>query len=139
MADRPPRLAVLIDADNTSPKVADGLFDEVAKIGEASLRRIYGDFSKGQQAGWEKVLQKHAKARILVVAENFQGWEKGGEWADFSFQEKNDTKIECMAIVGDKRWKELVLAFVGQGLREFPIEYFEHGELAKARAWLKAH
>ncbi len=60
MAERPPRLAVLIDADNTSPKVADGLFDEVAKIGEASLRRIYGDFSKGQQAGWEKVLQKHA-------------------------------------------------------------------------------
>jgi hypothetical protein len=60
MADRPPRLAVLIDADNTSPKVADGLFDEVAKIGEASLRRIYGDFSKGQQAGWEKVLARHA-------------------------------------------------------------------------------
>jgi hypothetical protein len=57
---RPPRLAVLIDADNTSPKVADGLFDEVAKIGEASLRRIYGDFSKGQQAGWEKVLARHA-------------------------------------------------------------------------------
>ena len=60
MPERPPRLAVLIDADNTSPKVADGLFDEVAKIGEASLRRIYGDFSKGQQAGWEKVLARHA-------------------------------------------------------------------------------
>jgi hypothetical protein len=51
MAERPPRLAVLIDADNTSPKVADGLFEEIAKIGEASLRRIYGDFSKGQLAG----------------------------------------------------------------------------------------
>jgi hypothetical protein len=60
MAERPPRLAVLIDADNTSPRVADGLFDEVAKIGEASLRRIYGDFSKGQQVGWEKVLARHA-------------------------------------------------------------------------------
>ena len=60
MVDRPPRLAVLIDADNTSPKVADALFEEVAKIGEASLRRIYGDFSKGQQAGWEKVLARHA-------------------------------------------------------------------------------
>ncbi|MBB5220619.1 hypothetical protein HNP73_000540 [Amaricoccus macauensis] len=60
MADRPPRLAVLIDADNTSPKVADALFEEVAKIGEASLRRIYGDFSKGQQAGWERVLARHA-------------------------------------------------------------------------------
>lgn len=54
------KLAVLIDADNTSPKVADALFEEVAKIGEASLRRIYGDFSKGQQAGWEKVLARHA-------------------------------------------------------------------------------
>ncbi|HLS58178.1 MAG TPA: NYN domain-containing protein [Paracoccaceae bacterium] len=58
--DRDQRLAVLIDADNTSPKIADALFEEVAKIGEASLRRIYGDFSKGQQAGWEKVLQRHA-------------------------------------------------------------------------------
>ena len=56
MAEAAKKLAVLIDADNTSPKVADGLFDEVAKIGEASLRRIYGDFSKGQQVGWERVL-----------------------------------------------------------------------------------
>lgn len=61
MAEDPGRkLAVLIDAENTSPKVADGLFDEIAKIGEASLRRIYGDFSKGQLAGWERVLMKHA-------------------------------------------------------------------------------
>ena len=59
MAD-PKKLAVLIDADNTSPKVADALFEEVAKIGEASLRRIYGDFSKGQHGGWEKILARHA-------------------------------------------------------------------------------
>jgi uncharacterized LabA/DUF88 family protein len=58
--NRSKKLAVLIDADNTSPKVADGLFEEVAKIGEASLRRIYGDFSKGQLAGWERVLARHA-------------------------------------------------------------------------------
>jgi hypothetical protein len=58
--DRSKKLAVLIDADNTSPKIADGLFDEVARIGEASLRRIYGDFSKGQLSGWEKVLARHA-------------------------------------------------------------------------------
>ena len=39
------RFAVLIDADNTSPRIAAGLFEEVAKFGEASVRRIYGDFS----------------------------------------------------------------------------------------------
>ena len=42
---RSPRLAVLIDADNASSRIADGLFEEIAKIGEASVRRIYGDFS----------------------------------------------------------------------------------------------
>ena len=55
-----PRLAVLIDADNASAKIADGLFEEIAKIGEASVRRIYGDFSSGRSKGWADQLSKHA-------------------------------------------------------------------------------
>lgn len=57
---RSPRLAVLIDADNTSAKIADGLFEEIAKIGEASVRRIYGDFSGTRSKSWADVLAKHA-------------------------------------------------------------------------------
>jgi hypothetical protein len=57
---RLPRFAVLIDADNTSPQIAGGLFEEVAKFGEASVRRIYGDFSGGQLKSWADILQKHA-------------------------------------------------------------------------------
>ena len=57
---RSPRLAVLIDADNTSARIADGLFEEVAKIGEASVRRIYGDFSGTRSRGWAEILAKHA-------------------------------------------------------------------------------
>jgi hypothetical protein len=57
---RAPRLAVLIDADNASAKIATGLFEEIAKIGEASVRRIYGDFSGPQLAGWAKILAKFA-------------------------------------------------------------------------------
>ena len=55
-----PRLAVLIDADNASAKIVDGLFEEIAKIGQASLRRIYGDFSSTRLKGWTDVLAKHA-------------------------------------------------------------------------------
>ncbi len=55
-----PRLAVLIDADNASAKIADGLFEEIAKIGEASIRRIYGDFSGTRLKSWAEVLSKHA-------------------------------------------------------------------------------
>src|SRR5246500_3046730 len=57
---RSPRLAVLIDADNASAKIADGLFEEIAKIGEARVRRIYGDFSSGRSKAWTDVLSKHA-------------------------------------------------------------------------------
>jgi uncharacterized LabA/DUF88 family protein len=57
---RSPRLAVLIDADNASAKIVDGLFEEIAKIGEASVRRIYGDFSSARSKGWAETLSKHA-------------------------------------------------------------------------------
>jgi hypothetical protein len=57
---RTPRLAVLIDADNASPRIAPGLFEEIAKIGEASVRRIYGDFSGTRLKGWADVLATHA-------------------------------------------------------------------------------
>ena len=57
---RSPRLAVLIDADNASAKIADGLFEEIAKIGEASVRRIYGDFSNPRSKAWADTLSRHA-------------------------------------------------------------------------------
>jgi uncharacterized LabA/DUF88 family protein len=58
--DRLPRFAVLIDADNTSPRIAAGLFEEIAKFGEASVRRIYGDFSSSRLKSWADILQKYA-------------------------------------------------------------------------------
>ena len=57
---RPPRLAVLIDADNASAKIVDGLFEEIARIGEASVRNIHGDFSNPRSKGWADVLSKYA-------------------------------------------------------------------------------
>lgn len=62
MADdlRPRRFAVLVDADNTSPRIAAGLFEEIAKFGEASVRRIYGDFSSPRMKSWADILQRYA-------------------------------------------------------------------------------
>jgi hypothetical protein len=58
--DRTDRLAVLIDADNASAKIADGLFEEIAKIGKASVRRIYGNFASSNLKPWTDILTKHA-------------------------------------------------------------------------------
>lgn len=52
--EKPPLLAVLIDADNISAKHAEAMFEEITSLGEASIRRIYGDFAGGGPQGWSK-------------------------------------------------------------------------------------
>lgn len=54
------RLAVLIDADNAQAAVIEGLLAEIARFGEATVKRIYGDFTAPTSASWKKVLQKFA-------------------------------------------------------------------------------
>ncbi|MCB1881721.1 MAG: NYN domain-containing protein [Gammaproteobacteria bacterium] len=54
------RFAVLIDADNAQAAVIEGLLAEVARFGEATVKRIYGDFTSQASAQWKKVLNKHA-------------------------------------------------------------------------------
>jgi hypothetical protein len=56
----PLRLAVLIDADNAQAAVIEPLLAEVARFGDATVRRIYGDFTAPTSASWKKVLQRHA-------------------------------------------------------------------------------
>ncbi|MDP3743503.1 MAG: NYN domain-containing protein [Methylotenera sp.] len=57
-----PRLAVLIDADNTFNviPIIDALFEEISKFGDASVRRIYGDWTQTQLSRWKEILPKHA-------------------------------------------------------------------------------
>jgi hypothetical protein len=51
---RTPRLCVLIDADNVPAGYAVAIFEEIAALGEASVRRIYGDWSAQRLAGWAR-------------------------------------------------------------------------------------
>lgn len=45
------RLAVLIDAENISENFAEVLFRQIATLGEATVRRICGDFSDSRHQG----------------------------------------------------------------------------------------
>lgn len=51
------RIAVLIDADNASATHAAGIFEEVAKHGEANVRRLYGDVTSPRLGKWIGKLQ----------------------------------------------------------------------------------
>jgi hypothetical protein len=56
--DHSARLAVLIDADNAQASVIDGILAEVARFGEATVKRIYGDFTSPCSSSWKNVLQQ---------------------------------------------------------------------------------
>ncbi|HET6545365.1 MAG TPA: NYN domain-containing protein [Rhodanobacteraceae bacterium] len=50
------KLAVLIDADNAQPAIAEGLLAEVAKYGTAHVKRAYGDWTDTRLKGWKEQL-----------------------------------------------------------------------------------
>jgi hypothetical protein len=57
MANEPStKLAVLIDADNAQPTLAEGLLAEVAKYGTAHVKRAYGDWTSTNLKGWKEQL-----------------------------------------------------------------------------------
>ena len=53
------RLAVLVDADNVDWRCAPLVFKEIATFGDATVRRIYGDFSSPNLNAWSKILKDH--------------------------------------------------------------------------------
>lgn len=59
MTDRLPRLAVLIDADNIPARHIEPILDELAGHGDATVRRVYGDWSSAALGQWKE------KARSL--------------------------------------------------------------------------
>lgn len=52
-------LAVIIDADNSQPSIIEGLMEEIAKYGVASVKRIYGDWTDTRLKGWKAHLLSH--------------------------------------------------------------------------------
>lgn len=55
-----PRLAVLIDADNISPKFLKRLFEELAALGRPTIRRVYGDITRVDAKGWADAAERFA-------------------------------------------------------------------------------
>ncbi|MEE6032591.1 NYN domain-containing protein [Avibacterium paragallinarum] len=54
-----PQLALLIDDDNASIKDIPFILNEITKYGEATLRRIYGNFV-GKNGNWKETINTHA-------------------------------------------------------------------------------
>ncbi len=129
-----PRLAVLIDADNTSPDWAEAIFEEAATLGEASVRRIYGDFSNQQLRGWTGKLEHHA-----VVPHQQFAYTRGKNSSDIALA------IDAMDLLHAGRFDGFVLvssdsdfARLASRIREQGLDVFGIGRESTPDAFRKA-
>lgn len=76
------------------------------------------------------------KVKILVLAEQFTGWGKEGDWGDLTFMHENDPYIDKIAVVAEEKWKDQILMFLGAGRRQAQVKHFFEGEADDARDWL---
>jgi hypothetical protein len=61
-------LAVLIDADNANPAIVEGLLAEIAKLGFAGVKRIYGDWTTPRLSQWKTALLEYSIQPIQQFA-----------------------------------------------------------------------
>jgi hypothetical protein len=74
--------------------------------------------------------------KVLLILEDFKGWEHGANWGDTTFFEAHGDQIDRIAIVADPKWEAEMLAFVGAGFRRAPVKFFSANEFALAWSWL---
>ena len=77
------------------------------------------------------------RVSVLILLEDFDGWEDAAGWGDVSYLERNDPYIRKMAIVGEEKWRDKIYMFTLKGLRPVPIEYFTPDAQSQARTWLR--
>jgi hypothetical protein len=101
---------------------------------------ISGVLSKTELENVEAVaareIKRLGKIKLLVILEQFQGWERGADWGDVTFFTMHDQDIERIAIVGAEKWRDDALAFTGAGLRKAAVKFYPSSESAQAHAWL---
>lgn len=61
-------LAVLVDADNIPPAAIGAVLTEVASYGTASVKRVYGDWTKPQLSSWKAAASEHVIQPIQQFA-----------------------------------------------------------------------
>lgn len=95
----------------------------------------------------QKFLEDAARHRIdhggpisvLLTLDNFEGWARDEGWGDnLEFAFSYADKIVAIAIVGDEKWQQEVLVFLGQGFRRTLIRYFSPSAMSIAEDWLKS-
>lgn len=78
---------------------------------------------------------KEGKVRLLAQFHDFHGWDMHALWDDIKFATTHCTKIERIALVGDKTWEKW-MAKVCKPFTMAKLKYFDASETDAAWKWL---
>ena len=84
----------------------------------------------------ERLIQKHGKVRMLVIMEDFHGWDAGALWEDIKFDWKHFSDVERLALVGDSKWEKGMATFC-KPFTTADVKFFDLDHLGEARRWLQ--
>ena len=101
--------------------------------------RVGGELKKPEldavQSEFVKKIAGAGTVRLLVLLEDFTGWERGEQRGDTDFFLSRRNDFEKIVVVGNPRRAAQVLAFTGAGLRKGPVRFFTETSESDARAW----
>jgi len=83
----------------------------------------------------DAAVAKEGKVRLLAQFHDFHGWDLHALWDDVKFATTHCTKIERIAMVGDKTWEKWMAA-VCKPFTMAKIRYFDASQIDAAREWL---
>jgi hypothetical protein len=83
----------------------------------------------------DEAIAQDGKVRLLALFQDFHGWDLHALWDDIKFATTHCTKIERIALVGDRAWEKW-MAQVCKPFTMAKLRYFDASELEAAQAWL---
>ena len=84
----------------------------------------------------DAAIAEGGKARILAWFHDFHGWDAHALWDDIKFSTTHCTKIERIALVGEKKW-EAGMAKVCKPFTMATIKYFDAADIEAAWTWVE--
>jgi len=84
----------------------------------------------------DAAIAKQGKVRLLAQFHDFQGWDARALWDDIKFSTTHCTKIDRIALVGEKKWEQW-MATVCKPFTMATIKYFDASNISDAQKWLQ--
>ena len=116
------------------------MIDQIQRAGSAIGFKLSGKLHDADYKTFvplvDAAIAEQGKVRLLAWFHDFHGWDLHALWDDTKFATTHCTKVERIALVGEKKWEEW-MAKVCKPFTMAQIKYFDAADIDAAWKWLE--